>query len=152
MAKITERMQEVARLRDEEKLSYAEIGEKLGIKEKSAKNLHMRTRKATRMAESGLGSLAWPEQGASPEKLAEMSEIRAERILQSIDDVSIASATLYQRVMAYSALIDKSRLLRGEATAIVSVEDKRKINQLIPLLMQEVERRGIIIEGECEVT
>ncbi len=48
-------------------------------------------------------------------------------------------------------MVEKRQLLRGEATVIVSDLERKKLNELLPLLIAEGQRRGITIEGEAKV-
>ena len=50
-------------------------------------------------------------------------EATAMDILNSIDSEVIANATLQQRSIASAILIDKMRLLRGESTANIAVNE-----------------------------
>ena len=43
-------------------------------------------------------------------------------------------------------LIEKKQLLAGLPTSILSIEDRRSINQMLPLLLKEANRRGITID------
>ncbi len=53
---------------------------------------------------------------------------------------------LKDKAISYAVLLDKRQLLRGEPTEIVSVEDSRKLNELVPLLLAELERRKIDVQ------
>jgi len=88
-------------------------------------------------------------------ELADLCDKKSHRILKMIDDDKIAKAPLNQQAYAFATFVDKARLLRGEATSIVSVEDRRQLKDLLPFLVMEAKRRGmmdesgLIIEGEC---
>jgi len=74
--------------------------------------------------------------------------LKAHRILQSISDVNLATASLFQKASSMGVFIDKARLLRGESTDNISVTDMRKIHQLLPVLLQEAKRRSLSIDGD----
>ncbi len=50
--------------------------------------------------------------------------------------------------IAWGILTDKTRLAKGEPTAIYRHEDVRQLDELGAALMKEMTRRGIAIEGE----
>ncbi len=60
----------------------------------------------------------------------------------------MATASYQEKVRAWALLIDKRQLLRGEPTAIMRVQDIRKLDEVGALLKSELERRGLVIEGE----
>ena len=68
-------------------------------------------------------------------------------VLQNIDEFDIATADLKGKAYAVDILIKNRNLLNNQPTAILSVGERKKINDLIPMLMQEATRRGVIIEG-----
>lgn len=70
------------------------------------------------------------------------------RILASISDEDLRNANLSQKGILLGILFDKARLLRGEATSIVSIEDRRSLPDLMAALAKEARRRGITIDGE----
>lgn len=65
-----------------------------------------------------------------------------------IDDKVVSEASLRDLAMAKAALIEKRALLRGEPTQIVSDLERKHLNELLPLLSLEMQRRGITIQGE----
>lgn len=69
---------------------------------------------------------------------------RIARTLQQLDEKEIATANAYQKTLIFAILFDKAQLLRGEPTQIVSHEQRQKIDELLPLLVDEARRRGVI--------
>ena len=51
----------------------------------------------------------------------------------------------------FDRLMNMRQLMRGEPTAILTVEDRQGLNKLVPLLLKESQRRGMIMDGEYEV-
>lgn len=134
--------------------SFENIGKRLGISESSARVFFMRARKRMENAlvtdpvtEPVTGTLI----ATSPQAMAEECENKAAMILATIKEATAKSATLSQRSKAVSDLIYNSRLLKGEATQIISHEDRRKLKELIPALILEAKRRGITIDVTPEV-
>lgn len=48
---------------------------------------------------------------------------------------------------ALDRLFNIRQLLRGEPTQIVSIDDRKTLNELVPALVKAAQRRGIIIDG-----
>ena len=49
--------------------------------------------------------------------------------------------------MGTAQLIEKRQLLKGEPTQIISVDERKTLNQLLPLLIVEAQRRNVEIPG-----
>ena len=64
-----------------------------------------------------------------------------------MDDKSAGEASFRDLAMAAAAMAEKRQLLRGEATQIISNHEREKLHTLLPLLITEGRRRGIIIDG-----
>lgn len=67
---------------------------------------------------------------------------------QYLDDHAMAEASARDLMLGISALVEKRQLLRGEPTQIVSDLERKRLNELLPLLSAEMQRRGITIEGQ----
>ena len=80
-------------------------------------------------------------------EMANACDEKAGEILQLMTPKSIAAATLAQKASAFGVLIEKGRLLRGEATQIISHDDRRTLKELIPAFLKEAERRQIDLSG-----
>ena len=64
-----------------------------------------------------------------------------------IDDKVCADSNLRDLGLVKAALIEKRNLLRGEPTTIISDADRKKLSDLLPALIEEGRRRGIIVDG-----
>ncbi len=64
-----------------------------------------------------------------------------------LDDFVCANANLRDLGLVKAALIEKRNLLKGEPTIIMSDAERAKLTDLLPALIEEGKRRGIIIEG-----
>ncbi len=84
------------------------------------------------------------------EELAGLFEDRAMRCVYYMDDFAMAGAPVKDLAISAGIMTDKARLLRGEATAIYSYKDIRKLDEIGAALMEEMKRRGITIDGEVE--
>ena len=79
--------------------------------------------------------------------LVSLLDDRLMRMLLYMTDDIIAGASLRDLTFAFDKVLNARQLLKGEPTAIVSVDDRNALNKLVPALMKEAQRRGII-EGE----
>lgn len=71
-------------------------------------------------------------------------------VLQYLDPFSMAGSSAKDLEGVLDGLISNVQLLKGKPTSITSVEDRRKLNELLPLLVQEAKRRGVIVDGTAE--
>lgn len=81
--------------------------------------------------------------------IQELLDDRVFRLLQYMDDSLMANASLRDVAYALDRMLNYRQLMRGEPTAILSVEDRRTLNELIPALVREAQRRGVLIEGQA---
>lgn len=65
-----------------------------------------------------------------------------------LDDKVMAEASARDIMLGLGVLIEKRNLLRGEPTAIVSDHERKKLHELLPLMIAEAQRRGLTVEGE----
>ena len=139
-------------LRAGQGMSFQAIGEKLQVKASSARVYYCKARKKlgiqeeTKSEKQQLTELPMTPLPTNVEEMAAVCEEKAARILVSMGNVSIKGATLSQKSRAISDLIVNSRLLRGEATQIITHEDRRKLKDLIPAILLEAKRRGMLEE------
>ena len=75
---------------------------------------------------------------------------RIELALEYMDEKVIAEASFRDLAMGTSALIEKRALLRGEPTVIMSDHERKKMHELLPVLIAEAKRRGLTLEGQFE--
>lgn len=68
--------------------------------------------------------------------------------LDCMDDFTFANASLKELGIYFGIMVDKGQLLRGQPTQILSIEERKNINELMPYLIQEAKRRGITIDME----
>ena len=65
-----------------------------------------------------------------------------------MDDFAFAGASAKDLAIVADSLINNIQLLSGKPTSITTIEDRRKINELIPALVEEAHKRGLVIEGQ----
>lgn len=66
--------------------------------------------------------------------------------LDSIDEIDFMKASLRDKASTICMFIEKRQLLAGEPTQILSINERKEVNDLIPLLMDEARRRGVMID------
>ena len=83
-------------------------------------------------------------------KTAEILDLLGKKIhlaLSYMDDKVMAEASFRDLALGSTAMIEKRALLRGEPTQIISDHERKRLNELTPLLIAEAQRRGIVVEG-----
>lgn len=71
-----------------------------------------------------------------------------ERVLGAITDDKLDKAHARDLAIVYGVLIDKKQLLEGKPTQILSIEERRDLKDLLPLLLLEAERRQITVRTD----
>jgi uncharacterized membrane protein len=84
---------------------------------------------------------------ATKDFIDQLSTLR-KRLIDSIDDETIAKASLAQRMVAYGIATDKELLIGGKPTQIISVEQRRKLADLAPALVKEMMKRGVDLKKQ----
>lgn len=84
-------------------------------------------------------------------RLQALTDDRLDRVLEAVDDNAIRGAGLRDKAYAADRLFNMRQLMRGEPTSILSVDDRRTLNNLLPALLAEAQRRGVTLEGEHSV-
>lgn len=81
-------------------------------------------------------------------ELTGILEDRIWRALQYLDDFNLAKAPARDLAVIVGILLEKRQLLRGEPTHILSTTERANLNELVPLMVKEAQRRGIeFMEG-----
>ena len=90
----------------------------------------------------------------SPEFVATGRKLTDEHLVSALDDkirdlvahidpVVMSRMSGKDLVVSAAVLIDKRQLLKGQPTAIVSTEARKNLDELLPAVMKEAERRGL---------
>ena len=83
------------------------------------------------------------------DEMIKLLEDRARRIFNYMDDFAMATAGLKDLAIAGGVVIDKALLLKDQPTKTGLSQDERKhLNELLPVLLDECRRRGIITVTE----
>jgi len=80
-------------------------------------------------------------------------EDRLSAALDYLSDAKLDMSTAKDLGIVIGILAEKRQLLNGEPTNIISVEDSRQLNEILPAVLAEAKRRGLdlnrgVIEGE----
>lgn len=69
-------------------------------------------------------------------------------VLEGITQDKIDKSHARDLAIVYGVLIDKMQLLEGKPTQILSIEERRDLGELLPLLLKEAERRQITVKTD----
>ena len=114
--------------------------------------------RSKRQAEALWKRKEWPltEQSnvdvSDDDRLVEILDEKIGLVSQGIDALSVREANVHQLASALNILIEKRQLLRGRPTAILSIEDRRAIQDVHKRLIEEMERRKMHVVGMTDVT
>ena len=76
----------------------------------------------------------------------ELIDDRLHLALDYLDPYVMAAASARDIAIIVGIMVEKRQLLAGEPTAILSVEDRRSLNELAAVIHKEIKRREIIID------
>ena len=88
-------------------------------------------------------------------QILKLLEDRAQRALLYMDDYALSKSSAKDLAVIAGIMLEKRALLRGEPTQILSIEDRNNMNELLPKLLQEAQKRGMfvdMIDGMVDVT
>ncbi len=67
-------------------------------------------------------------------------------VLESLDWNDIKGAPVKDRAILMGIAIEKRQLLRGEPTQILTFEERKKLDELLPAVLREAKRRGMTLD------
>ncbi len=79
-------------------------------------------------------------------ELIDKIESRIHTVLSFLDPYVMAGASAKDLSSSLDYLIKNAQLLKGKPTQIMSHVERRQLNELIPEIMREAKRRGVIID------
>ncbi len=130
-----------------EGLTAPDIAKRMGVGNARAYELIALARKKLvpprTEADSANGAESNEIRTASRSEMIKLIGDKALRILESMDSDAIKKAHLRDKAVAYGILLDKQRLLQGEPTQILTVQNREKLNAVVGIMMKEAKRRGI---------
>lgn len=126
--------------------NIAEIARKEGVSEHFVRGVRDQLQTQAPQVGMALRKLTGKQALAKVETLLDQA---FEKLYELIPNARVASL----RDVAFVAdrMFNMRQLLRGEPTAITTVDDRRKLNELVPLMLREAARRGVIVEGTARV-
>jgi hypothetical protein len=84
----------------------------------------------------------------SASELLPMIDTRLKQALQFMSPEKMAAASVRDLAVTAGILAEKRALMRGEPTQILAVDDRKKLHEMWPVIMREVARRGMTVEGD----
>ena len=111
----------------------------LGIPDGILKQLNKRiaARKGTLVRESS--------RKLSEKDTIDQLERKLHLALEYLDDFSFSASSAKDLAGVIDVLINNIQLLKGKPTQIMTIDDRRKLNELIPALIIEAQRRGVTL-------
>lgn len=85
----------------------------------------------------------------STRDFVEKLEEKAWAALEMIDDFTLSCSSAKDLAIIVGIMLEKRQLLSGQPTAILSFEERRNMDELMPLLVKEAQRRGMIVDGHA---
>lgn len=119
---------------------FEDIAEACGLPAQTTKILSERLRKRWVPVSDRIKQVRHKE-------LLSLIEDRMMRTLDYMDDVAMASAPLRDLALTFGILHDKRQLLMGQPTQILTVQERKDLNDLLPEIVKEANRRGITIDA-----
>lgn len=80
------------------------------------------------------------------QEIETMSE-KISRILDYMDDYTLANADLKDLAIAFGILAEKRQLMEGRPTQILTFEERRQMPELLGAALREAKRRGLNIDA-----
>jgi hypothetical protein len=79
----------------------------------------------------------------SNQTLIGVLDAKLEKVLAYLDDTVLTASSARDLAIIFGVLLDKRQLLKGEPTQIVSHQERRALEDLLPAVVDEARRRGI---------
>jgi hypothetical protein len=118
----------------------ADLARKSGLSEATIRSLRMKVQTTLQAPTQAL-------RRATNARILELVEDRQIAVIEHMSDSKIRAGSLRDQVYALDRLNNIRQLLRGEPTQIVSVDDRKTLNELVPALIRSAQRRGMVIDA-----
>ncbi len=82
--------------------------------------------------------------------IVQQLEQKAAMALRYLDDLALSSASAKDLAIVIGILLEKRQLLRGEPTHIISMEERKSVDELAQMMLKEASRRGMFIDMTAE--
>ena len=110
-----------------------------GLDEKTA---HALVKRLSTRYQPVIGKL---REGKTKDLLALLND-RAQMALEFMDMKKMAASSAKDLAIIISVLLEKRQLLSGEPTQILSAQTRKNLDDLIPAMVKEATRRGMVID------
>jgi hypothetical protein len=159
--KLTDLQAQALELKDRERLTWVEMGERMNVGKSSARNAYMGAIRKLKTFSDGpddsqlehhfeefVNTLGAP----SDKDFVALLEAGALKALWRLVHAPEVMAKLTGKDLAAVAgnLLEKRQLLKGEPTAITRFQDIRKLDEVAEMLNSELKRRGKMIDVVAE--
>jgi hypothetical protein len=150
LKELTERQQQIVDLR-EQGLGWKAIAKRLSIHESTVRGVAKAAYRKVDDYDNREGvKPALPPTEKPDEPTVDETRVLfghfAQKILRSIRVEDINDAKLKDKVLAAAIATDKWQLLSNRPTQIVSTEERRKLDVLVKVVLEEASRRGLEID------
>ena len=114
--------------------------------------------RSKRQAEALWKRKEWPQTGqldidvSDDAELVKLLDEKIALVSEGIDALNVREANVHQLASALNILIEKRQLLRGKPTSILSIEDRRTMQEVGLKLVEEMKRRGMIPPEMKDIT
>lgn len=152
--------------------TWVEVGEIMKISGDTARKLYYKgldragvSREAIAKGTRGILPPQIPGESTSPATSQIFNEVRSERLVAILDhnaeklalnianrsDEELNKENVRNISIALGIHLEKRALLKGDPTEIVELTDRRKMGDLLELMLGEAERRGLIVKADTKV-
>ncbi len=153
---LTELQATALNLREQERLNYTQMGERMGVTKSSARKAHLTAVRKREVFGPRIDDdldrrfTEWRKaiNGVTDETFVSLLEEGTLKALWLLVEDEAALKNLSGKELSTVAgnLLEKRQLLRGEPTAITRFEDIKKLDEVAELLNAELQRRGKLID------
>ena len=118
---------------------FVEVAKECGIPVSTVSSIVRRMRRDAHPALHELKSI-------KTSQLQELIDKKAMMALHYMDETAFEEANLRDLGITLGILLEKRQLLRGEPTVIMSHAERKHLNEIVPVFMEEAKRRGYTID------
>ena len=119
--------------------NFKEIAVKCGLPNKTVEILHRRLQRRWVPVKDRVRQV-------TQKSLLDGIEQKMAQCLDYRDDVAFASAPRRDLALTFAIMHDKRQLLLGQPTQILTVQERKDLNELLPDIIAEAQRRGVTID------
>lgn len=121
--------------------NIAQLADACGLPRKTAQNI-------VRRLETRYQPVAEVVKRGTTKALLEQMEEKLPMLLDGITKTKIKDAQLREIAVAFGVIAEKRQLFKGEPTQILSQGERQNLDDLAPLMMKELHRRGMVVDAD----